>query len=154
MFLGPAQDYSDLVYQLATEAYWDLVAARRPPGEKPRAMDRLRHGHAAIGRIADLAPGNSAEAQLAAKFVVASEQWKDQLQLAQEPKATQERAFKCRAQALRMMRQANSALRQLLHMQETRKLRRPTPVSDRPACCEPEAVRLVTSIPRLRGHGK
>jgi hypothetical protein len=56
-------------------------------------------------------------------IVAASEQWKDCLRLAQLPETTPQWAAKCRAQANSMMRQAQSALRLLLRLQEAREKR-------------------------------
>ena len=112
-----------LEYQLLSDAYYHLVGTLRlalPPPPGNSEQDRLRRDHAAIARIADLAPANAAEAELAAQFVAASEQWKDYLRLAQLPEATPERGETCRAKGLTMMRQANSALRLLLRLQQLR----------------------------------
>ncbi len=112
--------------QLPADAYWHLVRTLRltlppPPGVNPGPEDLARRDRAAIARIAALAPANAAEADVAAQFVAASEQWKDCLRLAHQPDTTPEWAAKCRAQAAAMMRQANSALRLLLRMQQARR---------------------------------
>ena len=112
-----------LADQLPAEAYYHLIRTLRltlppPPGGSPE--DFRRRDHAAIAAVAALAPANAAEAKLAAQFVGASEQWTDCLRLAQLPETTPEWAAKCRAQALSMMRQANSALRLLLGTQQAR----------------------------------
>ncbi len=122
MFDGPAPIPPES--QLPADAYWHLVRTLRltlppPPDESPEALSR--RDHAAILRIAALAPANAAEADVAAQFVAASEQWKDCLRLAQAPETTPEWAAKCRAQALGMMRQANGALRLLLRLQQARR---------------------------------
>jgi hypothetical protein len=77
-------------------------------------------GQAAIARIAALCPANAAEADIAAAYVAASEQWKECLRLAQQPEMSLLGAIKCRAQASSMMRQSQSALRLLLRMQAAR----------------------------------
>ena len=82
--------------------------------------DLARRDHAAIARIAALHPANATEADLAALYVAASEQWKDCLRLALQPELSAPWVMKCRAQANAMMRQAQSALRLLLRMQATR----------------------------------
>jgi len=110
-------------FRLPADAYWHLIHTLRlalppPPGDRPE--DLLRRDHAAVARIAALAPGNAVEADLAAQFVAASEQWKDCLRLAQDPDMAPKWAAKCRAQALAMMRQANAALRLLLRLQTRR----------------------------------
>ena len=120
--LGPGAD-PDLALRLPADAYWHLVHTLRlalppPPGDNPE--DLLRRDHAAIAHIAGLCPANAAEADVAAQFVAASEQWKDCLRLAQLPETTPEWAAKCRAQAMAMMRQSNAALRLLLRMQQAR----------------------------------
>ncbi len=89
-------------------------------------------------------PANAAEADIAAQFVAASEQWKDCLRLAQLPETSPEWAAKCRAQAIGMMRQGQSALRLLLRMQETRrKLEADTAGCDRLAWTEHCAINLM-----------
>ena len=144
MFDGTAPP---LAYQLPAEAYYHLVRTLRltlppPPGDSPD--DLRRRDHAAIAAIAGLAPANAAEAKLAAQFVVASEQWTDCLRLAQLPETTPEWAAKCRAQALSMMRQANSALRLLLSTQQARqKLEADNVACDRLAWTEHVATALM-----------
>src|SRR5579862_349565 len=118
--------------QLPADAYYHLVRTlclTLPPPPTDSADDLVRRNHAAITRIAALVPANAAEADLAAEFVAASEQWKDCLRLAQLS-ATPEGALKCRAQALSMMREAKSALRLLLKLQEAREKRE----ADNTAC--------------------
>src|SRR5205807_10652577 len=75
-------------------------------------------------------PANAAEAILAADFVAASEQGRDCLRLAQLPETTPEMAAKCRAEARSMMREAKSAVRLLVKLQEVRRKRD----SDSTAC--------------------
>src|SRR5260370_27122421 len=109
-----------LALKLPADAYYHLVRTLcltlpPPPSDGPDAL--AQRNHAAITRIAALIPANPAEADLAAQFVAASEQWKDCLRLAQLPATTPEIALKCRAQALSMMREAKSALRLLLRLQ-------------------------------------
>jgi hypothetical protein len=115
-----------LALRLPADAYWQLVHTLRltlPPPLGDSAEDLLRRDHAAIARIAALAPANAAEADVAAQFVAASEQWKVCLRLAQAPETSPQWAMKCRAQALAMMRQANSALRLVLRLQQAREKR-------------------------------
>ena len=97
--------------QLAADAYYHLVhtlclALPPPPSDNPE--DLAQRNHAAIARAAALVPANAAEASLAAEFVAASEQGRDCLRLAQLPETTPDTALKCRAQALRMMREAKA----------------------------------------------
>src|SRR5690348_11270894 len=112
-----APNRADLHDQLPADAYYHLVRTlclTLPPPltDSPDAL--AQRNPAAITRIAALLPANAAEADLAALYVAASEQWKDCLRLAQEPETTPQWAAKCRAQANSMMRQAQSALRLLL----------------------------------------
>ncbi len=136
-----------LAFQLPADAYYHLIHTLRltlppPPTDDPGAL--LRRDHAAIARIAALAPANAAEADVAAQFVAASEQWKDCLSLAQDPELTPQWAAKCRAQALAMMRQANSALRLLLRLQAARgKREADTEATDRAAWTEHCAIGLM-----------
>jgi hypothetical protein len=109
--------------QLPADAYYHLIRTlclTLPPPLTDNPDDLARRNHAAIARIAALVPANAAEADLAAMFVAASEQWKDCLRLAQVHEATPGIAAKCRAQSLSMMREAKSALRLLLKLQEVR----------------------------------
>lgn len=112
-----------LAHQLAADAYRHLVRtlslALLCPGDSPE--DRRRSDRAAIATIAAFAPANPAEAEVGAQFVVASEQWMHCLRLAQAPGATPEQAMKWRDEAIHMMRQASSALRLLLRLQEARR---------------------------------
>jgi hypothetical protein len=113
-----------LDYQLPADAYWHLIRSLHlilppPPTDSPE--DLLRRDHAAMARIAAFAPGDSTEADVAAEYVAASEQWKDCLRLVREPGITREWAMKCRAQALCMMRQADRSLRLLRQLQAERR---------------------------------
>ncbi len=114
---------TDLAYILPADAYYHLIRSlvlTLPPPPTGTPEDLTRRDHAAIARIAALQPANSAEAELAAQFVAASEQWKECLRLAQDPATVPEAAMKCRAQAGSMMRQAQSAMRVLLRVQAAR----------------------------------
>jgi hypothetical protein len=124
MFDGAAQDQPDLGLRLLSDGYYHLIRTLQltlppPPTDNPEEL--LRRDRGAIARIAALAPANAAEADVAAQFVAASEQWKDCLRLAQLPETKPEWAAKCRAQAVSMMRQSQSALRLLLRMQDARR---------------------------------
>ena len=129
-----------LDYRLPDDAYYHLVRTLRvtlPPPLTGDPAALLHRDHAAIARIAGLAPGNSAEVDFAAQYVAASEQWKDCLRLVQAPGTTPEWAAKYRAQAASMMREANSAMRLLLLMQATRrKLEADNTLCDRAARTE------------------
>lgn len=65
-----------LDFRLPVDAYYHLVRTLRltlpPPGNSEQEL--LRRD---LARIAVLAPANAAEADVAAQFVAASEQWKD-----------------------------------------------------------------------------
>ncbi len=109
-----------------------------------RVRDLARRDHAVIARIAALHPANTAEADVAALYVAASEQWKDCLRLAQEADTSSYWAQKCRAQANSMMRQAQSALRLLLCMQAARqRLEKNQEARDRAARTEHCAIALM-----------
>src|SRR5881398_810272 len=91
--------------QLPADAYYHLIrtlclALPPPLTDSPDAL--AQRNHAAIARIGALVPANAAEADLAAMFVAASEQWKDCLRLAQLPETAPALAAKCRAQSLSM----------------------------------------------------
>src|SRR5438105_1331628 len=137
----------NLALQLPADAYYHLVRTlcpALPPPLSDNPDDLSRRNHAAITRIAALIPANAAEADLAALFVAASEQWKDCLRLAQLPETTPQMAPKCRAQAVSMMRQAQSALRLLLKLQEARDKREANSAArDRAAWSEHCAVSLM-----------
>ena len=68
--------HRDFASQLTADAYHHLIRTVRqalppPPGDSPD--DLVRRDHAAIARIAALAPANAAEADLAALYVAAFE---------------------------------------------------------------------------------
>src|SRR5579875_4167907 len=145
---GPAPPLDpDLALQLPGDAYWHLVRTLRlalppPPGDAPEEV--IRRDRAAIAGVAALAPANAVEADLAAQYVAASEQWKDCLRLVQDPDMDPKWAAKCRAQALAMMRQANAALRLLLRLQARReKIEADNVTRDRAAWTEHCAIGLM-----------
>jgi len=118
-----APNHRDIASQLPAGTYYYLVYSLRQtlpsrPTDSPE--DLARRDQAAIARIAALCPANAAEADIAAAYVAASEQWKECLRLAQQPEMSLLGAIKCRAQANSMMRQSQSALRLLLRMQAAR----------------------------------
>ncbi len=118
-----APNHTDFASQLPADAYSELIRTLRlalPPPLADSSENLTRRDHAAIARIAALTPANAAEADLAALYVAASEQWKDCLRLVQQPDISEDWAMKCRAQANSMMRQAQSALRLLLRLQAAR----------------------------------
>jgi hypothetical protein len=92
--------------RLSADAYYHLVRTlcpALPPPLTDSPDDLARRDHAAIARIAALAPATAAEADLAALFVAASEQCKDRLRVAQLAAIAPELAPKCRAQSTSMM---------------------------------------------------
>ncbi len=142
-----APNHTDFASQLPADAYYQLIrtlqlALPPPLGDSPE--DLARRDHAAIARIAALAPANAAEADLAALYVAASEQWKDCLRLVQQPDISASWAMKCRAQANSMMRQAQSALRLLLRLQAARqKIEANSAANERAAWTEHCAIGLM-----------
>ncbi len=141
-------NHTNLADQLPAEVYYQLIHSlcpTLPPPLTDSPEDLARRNHSAIARIAALCPANAAEADVAALYVAASEQWKYCLRLAQEADTTSYWAQKCRAQANSMMRQAQSALRLLLRMQATRqKLEANSEARDRAAWTEHCALGLMT----------
>ncbi len=139
---------ANLAGQLMPDVYHDLIHKLRaalpsPPTDSPE--DRARRDRAAIAKIAALCPANAAEADIAALYVAASEQWKECLRLAQQPERSFHGALKYRARADSMMRQAQSALRLLLRMQAARqKLEADSEARDRAAWTEHCAIALMT----------
>lgn len=136
-----------LADQILADAYCHLVRTlclALPPPLTDSPEDLRRRDHAAIARLAALAPANAAEAELGGQFVAASEQWKACWRLAEQPGAAPEWAAKCRAQGASMMRQANSALGLLQRMQSTRrKLEADSTARDRLAWTEHCALGLM-----------
>ncbi len=117
---------ADFALQLPAATYYQLLHTLRrslPPPLTDSPEDLRRRDQAAIARIAALSPGSPAEAETAALHVAASEQWRDCLRLVNHPDTTPERATKCLAQANAMMRQAQSALRLLVRLQDAREKR-------------------------------
>src|SRR5271163_3965943 len=130
--------------QLPPGTYYELVhtlCLTLPPPLTDCPEDLARRDHSAIARIAALCPANAAEADIAALYVAASEQWKQCLHFAQQSDPTSYWAQKCRAQADSMMRQSQSALRLLLRMQAARqKLEANPETRDRAAWTEHCAI--------------
>ena len=156
MSTSAAPNDAHLADRLPADAYHHLIRTLRltlPPPPTDSAEDLRRRDHAAIAQVAGLAPANAAEANLAAQSVAASEQWKDCLRLAQLPETTPQWAAKCRAQAMGMMRQANSALQLLLRLQAAREKRDADhPARDRAAWTEHCAVSLMAEALLPRPH--
>ena len=88
MFDSTAPNPTNLADQLPAQVYYHLIhtlCLSLPPPLTDSPEDLARRNHAAIARIAALAPANAAEAEVAALYVAASEQWKECLRLAQLP---------------------------------------------------------------------
>lgn len=120
----PADIYDNVLRMLR-------LALPRPASESPE--DLARRERAAVACVVALEPASAVEADLAVQFVVASEHWKDCLRLAQAPGTALPAAAKHRAQAVGMMRLANSALALLVQVQETARKRE----ADKPAPARP-----------------
>src|SRR5271169_2188302 len=138
---NPTSPHHDrFVLQLPADTHYQLVhtlSLTLPPPLTDCPEDLARRDHSAIARIAALCPANAAEADIAALYVAASEQWKQCLHFAQQSDPTTYWAQKCRAQANSMMRQSQSALRLLLRMQAAReKLEADSEARDRAATAE------------------
>ncbi len=73
-----------------------------------------------MATVASLRPENAAEGRLAAQFVAAEAWALDCLRLAKDKRRDIEVAYRCRAQAMSMMREAKSSLRLLLRLQAAR----------------------------------
>ncbi len=150
------QNPGDLALQLPATTYHQLVQRLRgtlPPPLTDDPENLIRRNQALIARIAALCPANPAEADVAALYVAASEQWKHGFRLAQQPDISPEWAMKCRAQANSMMRQEQSVLRLLLRMQAAREKRESTNEScDRAAWTEHCALGLMAEA--LEPHAR
>src|SRR5277367_2204198 len=137
--------------QLPPGTYYELVhtlCLTLPPPLTDCPEDLARRDHSAIARIAALCPANAAEADIAALYVAASEQWKQCLHFAQQSDPTTYWAQKCRAQANSMMRQSQSALSLLLRIQAAReKLEADSAARDRAATAEQRAIDLMAQAP-------
>src|SRR5271163_2842320 len=144
MLSTTAPNHPNPAVQLPADTYYYLIHSLcltlpSPPTHSPE--DLARRNDSAIARIAALCPANAAEADIAALYVAASEQWKECLRLAQQPEMSLLGTMKCRAQANSMMRQAQGALRLLLRMQATRqKLEANPEAGDRAAWTEHCAI--------------
>ena len=122
---APEPDWARL---LPRDAFCEIILVLRgalpPPGlDDPDAMtwqDWARRDRAAMAAVAALLPENAAEGRLAARFVVADAWSLDCLRLARERRHETDIAQKCRAQAMSLMREGNSALRLLLRLQAAR----------------------------------
>ena len=148
MTLTAAPNHESVAPEFPAGVYYQLIHPLRlslPPPLTDSPEDLARRDHSAIARIAALCPANAAEADIAALYVAASEQWKECLRLAQLPEISLLGSLKCRAQANSMMRQSQSALRLLLRVQAARqKLEADSEARDRAAATEQRAINLMT----------
>ncbi len=139
---------TNLADQLPAAVYYQLIHSlclTLPPPVTDSPEDLARRNGFAIARIAELHPTTALEADQAALYVAATEQWKDCLRLAQRPDTSADRAAKCRAQANSMMRQAQGALRLLLRLQAKRqRTEADSEAGDRTARAEHRAISLMT----------
>jgi hypothetical protein len=104
---------------LARYIYAQLCIMLPPPHENTPEAIQLRDERAAIA-VAHLLPANAAEAEVAVQIVAAQFHARDALGTAACPGLEEERIQRCRAQAARMIREANSSIRILLRMQTER----------------------------------
>ncbi|HBK07445.1 MAG TPA: hypothetical protein DDZ81_16610 [Acetobacteraceae bacterium] len=110
----PAQAYRHLIHT--------LIALLPPPiTDTPEAT--LARNHAAIARIADLAPVNAAEAELAAQCIAARAQAEDVLRLIRLHAADIGLVIKLNAQYAAMVRASLAAHNRLLRDQQQRRKR-------------------------------
>ena len=110
--LLPRQVFQELILTLCR-------ALPCAPGE--RQAVRRRREQEAVAALAALQPGNAAEGRMAAQYVAANAWGLDCLRLARERQLERDVARKHTAQAASLMREAKSALRQLLQMQAARR---------------------------------
>ena len=91
-----------------------------PPPITDMPEERAARDETAIAAVAELHPGNTIEARLAARVVAADAHAMDCLRLAGQPGRQPEDGRRCRSQAVTMMRAAQSALLALRSMQAAR----------------------------------
>jgi len=128
--MGPVMPHTNtppnnepLAARLPPGVYYQLVhtfcgALPAPLSDTPEHL-ALRN-EAAISHVAALQPANLAEAELAVLHVIALQQVKSTVRLAEDPGTPLPKVIQCRAQALGYMRQAHGALRALERMQARR----------------------------------
>ncbi len=117
--------HPDLAQSLPREAFAEIILVLRgalPPPMTDNPADEARRDRAAMAAVAALRPENAAEGRLAAQFVAADAWALDCLRLAKEKRREIEFAYKCRAQAMSLMREAKSSLRLLLKLQAARRV--------------------------------
>ena len=116
---------SELAYQLPADAMYHLnytLSLTLPPLPDDTPETLARRNNAIIARISGLRPTDAPQAEYAAQFVSASENWKHCQRLSHLYEATDPRlAAQCRNQAAAMMRQAERAERALQRLQAASK---------------------------------
>ena len=129
----PAQAYRHLMHT--------LIALLPPPIEDtPEAI--LARNHAAIARIAALAPVNAGEAELAAQCISARAQAEDLLRLIRLHDDDIKIVIRLNAQYAAMIRASLSAHNRLLNEQQQRRKREATPGAASAVRAEREHVRV------------
>ena len=116
--------HADLARLLPRDAFQQVLLILRSCLPAPRARDPrdlARRDWASVAAVAALLPRTAAEGRLAAQFVVADAWAMDCLHLAGESQRETETSHACRTDAIRMMREAKSALRALLRLQAARR---------------------------------
>ena len=116
----------DLSLQLPRSVYWQIVRELQtslppPVDDTPEAL--AHRNNAAIAQIAAMLPVNADEAELAAACVSARAHVRDCQRQAQSLRGDPPWFLKCHAQATSMLRQAQTARRQLQLLQEERRKR-------------------------------
>ena len=117
---------SDLALLLPREAFYEILWMLRgvlPPPLTEDPTEEARRDRAAMAAVAELLPVTVPEGRLAAQFVMADSWARDCLRQAGERRRQTETARKCQAQAVSLMREAKSALRELRQLQTSRQKR-------------------------------
>jgi hypothetical protein len=141
----------DLPRQLPRDLYYLAIHALHkglPPPITDSPEDQYRRDQAIIRDVASLRPVNTAEVILASQCVAANAQALDCLRVLHLHPDDAPHVLRCTAQSSSMMRQARSALAQLLHLQAAREQQTPdnskrettTPI-------EPTATRPIAETP-------
>ncbi len=143
----PADVQPDWARLLPREAFQEILFVLRealPPPVSDDPADEVRRDRAAMAAVAALLPVTAAEGRLAAQFVAADAWAQDCLRLAKEKRRDIEVAYRCRAQAMSMMREGKSSLRLLLRLQAAReKVEADASAAERAAWVEHSAVGMM-----------
>ncbi len=144
---APADPQPDWARLLPREAFQEILFVLRgalPPPVSDDPADEVRRDRAAMAAVAALLPVTAAEGRLAAQFVAADAWALDCLRLAKEKRRDIEVAYRCRAQAMSMMREAKSSLRLLLRLQAARqKIEADAAAAERAAWAEHSAAGMM-----------